>query len=157
MSDFKIPAGRHLAKVIDYGLSETKAGDQQVMVKLKLSGDGSEITWYGSLKEGKAQEITFDTLQRVLQMQGDDLLALEGGAGSQVLNETKDVEITVAHEEYQGKTQVKVKWINDVGGFTKKKLDVQATSKLKSLNAAFKARRKETGATAPTRDSELDF
>jgi hypothetical protein len=152
-----IPDGRHLANVINYGIRDTSSGDPQVSVRFKLIQDGSEITWFGSLKEGKAQEITFDTLQRVLGMQGDDLNALAGGSGSGILDEKKDVEIVVANEEWQGKIRTKVKWVNEIGGFTKKNLDIKATTKLKSLNAAFKARRKETGAKAPEREEDLGF
>jgi hypothetical protein len=157
MSDFRIPDGKYEARVIDYGVSQTKAGDPQVMVKFKLVLDGSEITWFGSLKEGRPQEITFDTLQRVLAMQGDDLDALNGGSGSGILDEKKVVMLVIASEEYQGKLYTRVKWVNEIGQPVKKNLDRESIQKLKSLNAAFKARRKETGAKSPARDEELPF
>lgn len=155
MSDFKIPDGKHPAKVIDYGIGETKAGDPQVMVRFKLTMDGSEINWYGSLKDGKPQEFTFTTLQKVLGMKGDDLLRLEGGSGSGTLDEEKTVELVIATEEWQGKTSTKVKWVNDYGASkAKKSIDQAVSTKLKSLNASFKAYRKITGASG---EEDLGF
>lgn len=154
----KIPEGRHLAKVIDYGLGETKGGEPQVLVQFKLEGDGSEITWFGSLKEGRASEITIDALL-VMGFSGGDLLTLEGGAGSGVLDEKKSVSITVEAEEYQGKTQHKVRWVNPAdGGGTKRKLTDDKKAKLKSFKGLIAQRRAETGIKDPgPRDSELDF
>lgn len=145
-----IPDGRHMAKVIDYGLSETKAGDPQVRVRFKLDGDGSEITWFGSLKEGKAQEITVDALL-VMGFTGSDLTALEGGSGSKVLNEEKSVSIVVEAETYNGKTTSKVKWVNSIDGGAKK-LDPSKKSSLKNLGGLVMARRKELGIEDPKDD-----
>ena len=153
----KIPNGRHQARVIDYGLTETKAGDPQVRVKFKLVGDGSEITWFGSLKEGKASEITIDSLL-VCGLHGTDLLILEGGSGSGALNEEKIVSIVVEDEEYNGKTTTKVKWINSLDGGAKKLSDNKKGS-LKRYSQLVKARRVELGIkdAGPKIDDELTF
>ena len=151
----KIPAGRHSAKVIDYGLGETKNGDPQVKIRFKLDGDGSEITWFGSLKEGRAREITIDALL-VCGMVGDDLNDLSGGAGSGILNEKKSVSIVVEDEEYNGKTTTKVKWINDIDGGGRS-LAPDKKPLLKSMKGDILARRAQRGKVDSKDNEELPF
>lgn len=74
---------------------EAKGKAPQVFVRLRVTeGDdaGRELPWYGSLKEGKAQEITFKQL-RAMGWQDNDVTKLTG------LGSTK-VEITETQDEY---------------------------------------------------------
>lgn len=107
------PAGRYLARPVLWMLTETKSGAEQYAVELEVTSPdealaGQHLTWFGGFSSDKATEITVKAL-RVLGWTGDDLDAV-------ALATDKDVSITVEHEEYQGKTQVRVRWINPLGG-----------------------------------------
>lgn len=148
----KIEAGRYEARIVNYGIGTTKAGNPQVMVLFEFEDkdqDRHEITWYGTLKEGRGQEITIDSLL-VMGMVGNDLTALADGVESGLLNVDSPVNITVALETTeQGQTFAKVQWVNALGGkaFRDKLSKNEAQVKLGALNlkGAVMSRRKETG------------
>lgn len=110
-------AGRHAAKITDYGISETKAGDPQVFVTFDVAFPTGEarMTWYGSFKP-KAAEITFKALQAMgLTGKVTDLsLGVDGGA---LLLGT---EVSVVVEEEQRRdgqgAWFKIRWVNRPGG-----------------------------------------
>lgn len=146
-----IPAGKYLARPADWGISETKAGDPQVFVKFEFGG--KSLTWFGSLKEGRAQEITIDSLL-ALGFRSNDLSELN--KETTILDTTKDVQIVVEHEEYNGKISAKIKWVNPLSVGVKR-MDAKKTKSLKSLSGAVLARRKETGIEIPTVDDLEDM
>ena len=81
----------------------------------------------------KAWEITMDTLTKVIGWNGDDLSDLNG-TGDFV---GKEVWLVLDEEEYNGKIQTKVKFINRVGGQTQKPFDPE---KAKSLSEKLKGK-----------------
>lgn len=125
----KLRAGRHLAHVQSWGIRETQAGTPQVFVKFDLG-----LTWFGTLKEGRAQEITLEALV-TMGFMGDDLTELVNNENA--LDKNKDVAVVVEYESREGKNepQATIKWVNEVdGGNMKGKLDEKdAIAKLKSL------------------------
>jgi hypothetical protein len=147
-----IPEGKYLARPTDWGLSKTKTGDPQAFVTFEFGEH--KLTWFGSLKEGRAQEITIDALLTCGMSSNniEDLAKNDSG----LLDTTKDVQIVVVHEEWNEKVQVKIKWVNPVGGGIKK-ADASEFKNLKSLKGAVLARRKETGIDVPDRDEDLTF
>lgn len=91
-------------------LGETKGGTAQVGVAFQIlagPNEGETITWYGNLGSPKAQEIAFKAL-RNCGWQGYDLTDLTG-------IDTNEVELDIQHEEWEGKTSAKVKWVNAPG------------------------------------------
>ena len=106
--------GRFKARACSWGLGYTSTGKEQVAVELKLTEEvftGERITWYGYFTEG-TQERTFESL-RALGWEGDDLSNLTG-------LDKNEVSIVVQGEEYQGRTSLKVKFINPLGGLALK-------------------------------------
>jgi len=77
----------------------TKSAQVYVRVRLVSPPEhaGREIAWYGSLKEGRAQEITAETL-RVMGWKSNDIVTCDG------LGDTKFV-VVEKMEEYKGKTR----------------------------------------------------
>lgn len=133
-----INAGKYLGKVLDYGIGKTKDGEPNIMLMFGFkdsSGVDQDLIWRGSLKEGKAREITIDALL-ILGLVGNDLSLLAHGNGSGVLNQEKEVQLVVEHETYNGKTFAKVRYINEVGGgaFKEKMGKDEAITKLGGLN-----------------------
>lgn len=60
-----INPGKYTAKIKDYGIGSTKAGEPKAMILFTFkdqNGAEKELTWSGSLKEGRAREITIDAL-----------------------------------------------------------------------------------------------
>lgn len=146
-----INAGKYIAKIKDYGIGSTKAGDPKAMIMFTFkdeNGTNHEMTWNGSLKEGRAREITIDALLNC-GLKGDDLSQLANGIESNVLDANIEVELDIQHKEYEGKIGPRISWINRPGGaaFRDKMEHTIAVQKMAGLNlkADVMARRKEKG------------
>lgn len=123
MDKFLVPAGIQQARVINYRLEKSTNGYLQVKVTFKLVGDGSELDWYGTFKEGKAAEIAIKSVLTCGFKKDTPLSQLDNGAGSGVLDETRIVNLQVEHEEYpvgSGEKKAKVAWVNSLDGRMKK-------------------------------------
>jgi hypothetical protein len=111
-----LEAGEYRARAVKAALGLAKSGSEQVGVQFELLDvSGQSITWYGSFANDQAFEITMKGM-RAAGFRGDDLAdlsSLEDG-------NTPEVTLVVVHETYQGKTQVKVKFINAGGGLAMK-------------------------------------
>lgn len=111
----EIFAGKFEAKVVDYGIKQTKSGAQQIVVRFRWN-DEFELNWYGSLNEGKAREITVKTLE-ILGMSSNEIWNLADGIESGMLDTDKLVSISVEKETgTDGKIYPKIKWVNELGG-----------------------------------------
>lgn len=160
----EIKAGVYEAKVSDYGLTTTKKGDPMAMIRFQfVDGDGAShfITWYGTFTHEKAQEISCEVLA-LCGYASTNLADLAKGAKSGVLNENKVVSITLAPEEWEGKSRMKVKYVNPAGGsgFRSQLSHGDAVQKFKGVNigaamaAAKKKHQKEIVNHAPTIDKD---
>ena len=139
MSDIK--PGTYLAKITNYGFTLTKDGNMQVSILFSFDTD-KQLAWFGSLKDGKAFEITMKTLQL---MGFDGKLAIETlaqGVMSGLLDLDKEYSIKIENEEYEGKITTKIKWINDPNETIEKKFlnfeEVVLKSKAMNLNNSVK-------------------
>lgn len=102
-----IDAGKHRAVAVKGELGESKSGTPHVAVEFQLLEEGSFIFWYGYLTE-KTQVRTVESL-RACGWTGNDLSRdlMAEGLGS------KEVELDIVHETYNGTTRPKVNWVND--------------------------------------------
>lgn len=153
-----VSPGKYTAKIKDYGLGTTQNGDPKAMILFTFkdqNGQDRELTWTGSLKEGRAREITIDALL-VCGLKGDELSTLASGVEGSALSADQEVQIDVMTEEYEGKAYSKIKWVNRLGGaaFREKMNHGMAVQKMAGLNlkADVAARRKETGVTDKKED-----
>lgn len=121
MSNELIPAGTYRARAIEAQLGKTAKGSEQVGISFAVLTPGFEtqrLAYYGQFGE-KSLAITVKAL-RACGWQGLDLSDLRG-------IETNEVNLVVEHEEYEGTTRAKVKWVNDVSaGVVKDVLDPTA-------------------------------
>jgi hypothetical protein len=127
-----IEAGKYSAKAKTWTLGESSNGKEMLEVVFAITSpgpyQGMTITARLFFTE-KTFDRTVESL-RYMGWKGDDLAKIEGL--------TSEVEIDVGHEEYQGETQVRVKWVNRLkGGGTAKALDA---GKTKSFAERMKAR-----------------
>lgn len=161
----KIKPGKYKANILDYGIKETKTGAPQVCIAMNYldsDQDVHEITWFGVLKGG-AEEITIETLLRC-GMKGNDILALAGGAESDLLDAATTYTIAVVEHEWEGKKSMRVQWISNSAGALENKLSKQdATTKFGALNlkGAVAKMRQDTGMKdeprkAPAKADDLD-
>lgn len=140
--------GKFKAKAKTWGLGEASTGNKEVAVLFDILDEAAEfsaLTWRGHFSDA-AWERTVESL-RICGWEGDDLTKLEG-------LDKNEVELVVEEEEYEGKTQTKVRWVNRIGS-----LNIKAPlegDKLKSFAAAMQSKirafdaskgRKRTNAT----------
>lgn len=103
-----IPEGYYKAKPVEMELAEAGTNKTpQVAVRFQFTEEAGElagrtIVWYGYLTE-KTLARTVESL-RYMGWQGTDLSDLSTATG--------DVVIVVGHEEYEGKLQARVKFVN---------------------------------------------
>ena len=113
--------GRYKARGFEWGLGHTSDGKPQVAICFSLLDDdykGETITWFGSFSKNLGNgtktpfQRTVETM-RTCGWEGDDFSNLTG-------LDANEVSLVIEHEEYQGRTQVKVKWVNALGGIALK-------------------------------------
>ena len=116
-----IPEGTYRAKATDAALGETQGGAEQVAIAFAILTPGFEshrVAYYGTFGI-KALEYTVKAM-RACGWQGLDLSDLSG-------IDANEVNLVIAHEEYNGTVRAKVKWVNDgAGAHVKKQLDPAA-------------------------------
>jgi hypothetical protein len=161
MNENQILAGKYQAKILDYGIGLTEAGNPQIMIILGFDdGQPRELTWYGSLKEGKAREITIKALL-ACGLKGNDIDGIADGIGGGPLDADTPVSITVEYETNQnGKSFPRVRWINRSGSALKNKMTKEeAKIKLGCLNLKGEviAARQETGLKEPKQKDNASF
>lgn len=109
-----IQPGTYTAKIVDYGVKLTEKGQPNVTVKFSFN-ETNTLIWSGGFYNERATEITLKALG-VCGLATTDIAQLADGPASGMLDTDKEVEIAIDHEEYNGRTYAKIKWINEVGG-----------------------------------------
>jgi len=115
--------GKHSAKIKDYGVSTTSAGNPQVYIQFEFSyqdDNGATVaktlTWYGSFVGG-AKEITEKTLIYcgLMPQNFANLINLKQGVASNLLDTNRQMEIDVQQEPKQGGSGMRtvVQWVNN--------------------------------------------
>lgn len=145
--------GQYVAKIISYGIAEPKDATKKPEVRLTFefdeNGTNRQVNYKGFLTDAAAEY----TIKNLITcgMKSDKLSSLtQPGAF-----ENKEISITVEHEEYNGKTYARVKWINDLGGSKFKALTPEiAERSLDHFSAYVKGMRAEMGAPAPKPESD---
>lgn len=165
--------GTYFGKVTDCAIGKTKAGLPQVVLMFEFQdsiGNLHNKMWFGSLKEGKAREITMDALL-TCGFSGEDLLAINDGP--ECLDTEKLVELKVENRPDQsGKVWANISWISTPGeGSNANRLDkTEATALLSGYNlkadlmdrrqkrdARYQAKAAQTPPSSPIPESEVPF
>lgn len=109
--DFEL--GKHPARAVGGALGTTQKGTEQVGVEFVFT-DGpnkdKRITWYGYFSE-KTIDRTIESL-RYAGWKGTDLSDLSDLSAEN----TPVVELVLETEDYNGKSTVRVSWVNRFGG-----------------------------------------
>lgn len=95
-------------KAVEWELGYSKTGNEQIGVRFEfLDGDRGSITWYGYFTD-KAWLYTVENL-KTCGWDGKSLAALDGMG-------TREVELVLVEDNYDGTPRLKVKYINAPGG-----------------------------------------
>lgn len=111
-----IPEGTYRARCLETDLGSSKTGKEQIMMNFQITEEGQ---WCGKHWSGyfyfsdKAADYTFEKMRNA-GWQGDDLADLSSLSPSNV-----ECLIVISHEEYEGKTRVKIDYVNKLGGGVK--------------------------------------
>jgi len=144
-----IQAGTYSAKVSDWGYVETKAGVPGFHIYFDIEGMGS-VRWNGYLSE-KGMENVFKTLA-TCGFTGGDLEKVADGKFGKALDTTKELQIVVEIEDYNGKSYPRVKWVNEPRAARfDQALAVQAKSKVSQVKANWISFKQNTPAATPAK------
>lgn len=159
-----VPAGDHLAKVVDYAVTETQTGKPMVVVR--FGTDSGEVFWNGVLQEAPEGKRNF-TIEALIVMGMNSIQQLEmlaDGPESSVLNMEEEFSIKVVHKEYNGKTYAKAAFVNKAGGGKFKNAMDRGSLKTKlssltGLRADFAQAWQDVGGAkpAPKKQSEVNI
>ena len=119
-----IPAGKYIGTPVSAALGLTSTGKEQIAIQFELLDPvGERLTWYGFFTDA-AFERTIESL-RACGWTGS---ALDEFAGEKLpAGVDHQVELVVQHEEYQGKTQVRIAFVNSIGAGLALKSAMDAT------------------------------
>ena len=132
---------KYKVRAVDAGLSEAKSGAAQAYVKFETVAEPKQsITWFQIIKGGAAEIAAKDLI--TAGFKGNDFEDLKKPFDMMFAN-APEVSITIAVEDYQGKKQTKVKYIN-AGG------PKQYKGAAPKLAGAFAKARNELGVKAST-------
>jgi hypothetical protein len=147
-----IDEGTYAARALRAALGMTSTGKEQVAVEWGLlDGSGRKITSYHYFSSDKAIEISMDGL-RTAGFQGNDLSDLSTLCHSEGCP-TPECEIVIVHEEYNGKTSAKVRFINSAGGLALSAPldDAKAKAFAARMRGAIAAYEQSAGSNPPRR------
>lgn len=97
--------GTYRAKVVGAAFGYSNSGNEQIGVKFETKQ--GDIMWYGYFSPA-AMPYTLERL-KTCGLPDNNLIKADEMVGT-------EVDIIVEHEEYDGKTRLKVQWINPIGG-----------------------------------------
>lgn len=111
--DTLIAEGRYPARAVDWKLSETLGGKEQVAIEFAFTADGKAASrlWFGFFTDGTWAR-TFESL-KACGWRGTDPLELDTPQADLSANE---VSIVIEHERYEGKWRDRIAFVNAQGG-----------------------------------------
>ena len=154
----RLDIGTHEVEVTGAGLTESQGGTPGIIVYFKNEHGDMDTTMWVTEKTAvfvskNLTTLGFDTSL----LGGDDWLSQLENVGATIKGNR--VKIVCDEETYQGKTEVKVKWINDAtrvaAGSSKQRLAALLSGKPAGLVSA--PRRQEPPPSAPLTDDDLPF
>lgn len=138
--------GVYRAKPVAHTISEPKEGrDDQLAIRFEFDYEGGrrDLVWFGSLHEN-ALKHTLNAIENCGFKYGSLVEFLKPDA----IDYTREVDIVVEHNTYNGKTSARVKWINRPGGMELKSMAPEAAkNRLAGYDILLREHRKSAGTT----------
>jgi hypothetical protein len=101
--------GKYRARAVEWSqvTENERTGNEEIRTLFQITEEGpdsgSNITWRGYFTEGTAER-TIESL-RYMGWTGNDITDIQG-------LDANEVQLVIKHEEYEGKPQAKVAWVN---------------------------------------------
>jgi hypothetical protein len=133
-----VKPGRYKARLIDHGVSKTKAGDPQAVARFEFetSAGYREMTWFGSFKEGAIEH----TLRALVTM------GLKGSNPAGALEIGREVSIVISvDKDEKGVERNRINWVNSLGGIQNKVDQREASAMLERYSGAVMALKERDG------------
>ena len=149
--------GTHVGTLIKYQMTKSKQDRMQISLRFGIRDDDNskhELTYYGSF-EGKARKFTIQALLNCGLKSFDDTYMLFEGKGLQLGIKCR---LVLAWEDVNGKSVLKIKWVNRQGGFGEVFDKNRGKAELKGMKGDFSAIIKEEGTIKQSNeDDEAGF
>lgn len=146
-----LPQGEYRVRCIAHKWGETNKNKyEQIGIALQIIEGkyaNKRLSYYGTFASDKAEEITISAM-RALGFRGVDICDLSSMYEGEAV-------ATVEHEEYEGKTRARVKWLNGADVIMKKEMTPQELNRFAQRMKA-KLARTATPAPPPTGTSRSD-
>lgn len=147
--------GKYIAKVISCGLKEDDGKEYPTVILTygfkDQDGEWQTMKHYCVMKPGRAKEITAKTLL-TSGYQGDgDVTSFAPENCTKLFNDKTEVELDIKNDTYEGRTRLKIKWVNKPGGSGFTTMDSrEALVRFKgmSFKSELEAAKKEAGIQA---------
>jgi hypothetical protein len=143
-----IKPGTYRAKPVAHTISEPKEGRaDQIAIRFEFAYDDGkrELTWFGSLHEN-ALKHTLNAIENC----GFKYGSLADFLRPDAIDYTREVDIVVEHNTYNGKTSARVTWVNRPGGIELKSMAPEvARNRLASYDILLREHRKSAGMSKP--------
>lgn len=126
MSSNLIKPGKYIAKVVEYGIPETKEGASPSIAltfEFEVEGVRKQLTYYGYLTSAAAEYTLKNLITAGFKHDRPSMLCKPNAFID------KEVQIVVEHETYEGKTRAKIRWINELGAAKWKPLTPEVAAK----------------------------
>jgi hypothetical protein len=155
-----IEKARYRARARKAEFGEAKNGSEQVGIDFEVTqGEhkGEHLAYYGSFNGDTATEITIKAL-RTSGWKGDDV----GDLSSLSRPDAPEVDLVCEPDTWEGKTHLKVKWVNAAGGLALKKPLDQAkraalSARLRGVVAAVDQELQQSGGAAKAAAGDVPF
>lgn len=138
-----VKPGIYVGTILSHAITEKEGKSPQATVTFSFEADGrpQTMTWFGSFKEGKAQEITIKALL---------ICGLKGTNPAGPLDIGRQVSLTIEEETGDDeKVRTKIRWVNALGGVKNAVPQELAKAKLSALEGAVMAARQEHNISDP--------
>lgn len=160
-----IQPGIYLGKILNYGIQKTKSEQPEPVMEFGVIGaDGTphRVFWRGSLNNETGIDIALKALIACGLANADDLSALADGPKSGLLDQKKELRLTVVHETYNDRTVAKVKWVNDPAEAAARAAEYmvdkdQAARMLRTIDLRSKFNQLKGGAKSTAQQSSTAF
>lgn len=109
-------SGKYRARASDWGIGASANGTPSVMIQWEISGPEEhkgKVIYQDIYLTEKSLEIATRSLRRA-GWKGEDLRELDNRGGGL---DAHEVELDCQIDAYEGESRLKVKWVNQLGGF----------------------------------------
>ncbi len=104
--------GTFIARAVSWGITKSSTGKQRAEVKFQIKDQQVQRTWYGYFTENTAER-TLKSLE-YCGWNGGSLKEFARGPEFDCGMGSRDVELDIFEETFEGETRDKIRWVNEI-------------------------------------------